>query len=81
VVNKAIIKIIGQFCKRLSLLISASDGHVEHCFDKSGWYTRNTLYTGWSDDTVICGHNTISMLWGNTAYCVKLSADLLRYSN
>jgi len=52
VVNKAIIKIIGQFCKRLSLLISASDGHVEHCFDKSGWYTRNTLYTGWSDDTV-----------------------------
>jgi len=24
-----------------------------------------------SDVTVTCGHITISMLWGNTAYCVK----------
>jgi len=32
--------------------------------------------------TVICGHVTISMLWGNTAYCLKLSGkDLSRYSN
>jgi len=31
--------------------------------------------------TVICGHITTSMLWGNTAYCVKLSGeDLSRYS-
>jgi len=35
-----------------------------------------------SDVTVICGHNTIYMLCGNTAYCVKLSnEDLRRYSN
>jgi len=28
------------------------------------------------------GHITVSMLWGNTAYCVKLSdEDLSRYSN
>jgi len=31
---------------------------------------------------VICGQNTISMLWGNTAYCVKsTSEDLSRYAN
>ena len=35
-----------------------------------------------SDVTVICSHNTISMLWDNTAYCVKLSGgDVSRYSN
>jgi len=28
-----------------------------------------SLYTGWSDVTEICGHNTISVLQGNTAYC------------
>ena len=34
------------------------------------------------DVTVICGHNTIPMLLGNTAYCAKLSGeDLSRYSN
>jgi len=38
--------------------------------------------TGWSDVTVIYGDTIISMLWGNTAYCVKLSGeDLSRYSN
>jgi len=30
-------------------------------------------YIGWSDVTVIYGHITTSMLWGNTAYRVKLS--------
>jgi len=36
-----------------------------------------------SDITIVCGHNMVSMLWGNTAYCVKLhcEAHLLRYSN
>ena len=30
----------------------------------------------------MCGQNTISMLWGNTAYCVKLSGEeSSRYSN
>ena len=39
-------------------------------------------YVGWSDVTVICCHNAISMLWGNAAYCVKLSGeDLWRYLN
>jgi len=39
-------------------------------------------YIRWSDVTVICGYIAISMLWGNTAYCVKLSGeDLSRYSN
>jgi len=37
---------------------------------------------GLSDVTVICGHYTISMLLGNTAYCVKLiGEDWSRYSN
>ena len=40
------------------------------------------LYMGWSDIIVISGHITISVLWGNMAYCVKLSGeDLSRYSN
>ena len=40
------------------------------------------LYTGVSDVTVICGHTTISMLWGNTAYCAKLGGeDLARCAN
>ena len=35
-----------------------------------------------SDVTVICVHITISMLWGNTVYCVKLSGEgVSRYSN
>jgi len=39
-------------------------------------------YTWLSDVTVICGHNTISMSWDNTAYCVKISRkDLSRYSD
>jgi len=30
----------------------------------------------------MCGHITSSMLWGNTAYCVKLNGeDLKRYLN
>ena len=33
------------------------------------------------DVTVICGHITISMFWGNATYRVKLSCeDLSRYS-
>jgi len=37
---------------------------------------------GWSDVTVICDHSTISMLWGNTSYCLKLSGeDSSRYWN
>ena len=40
---------------------------------------ERTVYTVTS---VICGHFTISVLWGNTAYCVKLSGeDLSRYLN
>ena len=39
------------------------------------------LYIGWGDVTTY-GHNTICMLRGHTAYCVKLSGeDLSRYSN
>ena len=30
---------------------------------------------GWSDVTVICGHIKICMLWGNTAYFMKLSGE------
>jgi len=30
-------------------------------------------YIGWSDVTVTCSHITIYMLWGNTAYCTKLT--------
>jgi len=41
------------------------------------------LYIGWRNDiTVICGHNTISMFRGNTAYRVELSGeDLSRHWN
>jgi len=40
------------------------------------------LCIGWSDVTAVCGDITISMLWGNTACCVKLSGeDLSSYSN
>jgi len=40
---------------------------------------ERTVYTV---TLVICGHFTISVLWGNTAYCVKLSGeDLSRYLN
>ena len=40
------------------------------------------LYISCSDVAVICGHSTISMFWGTTAYCVKLSGeDLSRHSN
>jgi len=46
------------------------------------FWLRRHIYIRWSDVTVICGHVTISMLWGNMAYCVKLSGeDLSRYSN
>jgi len=41
-----------------------------------------SLNAGYSDVTAICVHITISMLWDNTAYCVKLSGeDLSCYSN
>jgi len=37
---------------------------------------------GWSGVRVICGHVTMSMLWGNTAYHMKSSGeDLSRYWN
>ena len=35
----------------------------------------------WGEVTSEYGHNTISMLWGNTAYCMKLNEDLSHYSN
>jgi len=35
----------------------------------------SSQYIGWSDVIVICGHIAISMLWGNTAYCVKLGIN------
>jgi len=39
-------------------------------------------YIGWSDIAVIHGHITISVLWGKTANCVKLSGEnLSRYLN
>ena len=43
---------------------------------------RLSVCIGCSDVIVICGHISISMLCGNTAYCVKLNGeDLSRYSN
>jgi len=37
------------------------------------------IFIGWSDVTVICGRDTISMLRGNAAYSVKFSGkDLSR---
>jgi len=39
-------------------------------------------HTGESDVTVICDNIMTSMMWGNSAYCVKLSGeDLSRFSN
>ena len=53
---------------------------------KVGWsigaLNTTQLYIGWNDVTVICGHITISVLCGNTAYCVTLSGeDTSRYLN
>jgi len=42
----------------------------QHCRVTSQSGTQTTKYTGYSDVTVIYGHDTISMLWGNTAYSV-----------
>jgi len=39
------------------------------------WLTFKWLCIGWSDVTVMCGHIPLSMLWGNTAYCVKLRGE------
>jgi len=38
-------------------------------------YIWTLICIGWSDVTVTCGHNTISVLCGNTAYRVKLSGE------
>jgi len=47
---------------------------------RNGPLLRHRVYVGWSDVAVICGHNTISMLWDKKAYCVKLSGeDLSRF--
>jgi len=47
-----------------------------------GFWLRISVYTLWSDVAVTCGHNTISTLWGNMAYYVKLSGEHLSlYSN
>jgi len=44
-------------------------------FDRTCWTCLNP-------PLVICGHNTISMLCGNTVHCVELSReDLSRHSN
>ena len=48
----------------------------------AGDMMRSSVYIGRRNVAVICGNDTISMLSGNTAYCVKLSGgDLSRYSN
>jgi len=40
------------------------------------------LYIGRNNVTVICDHITISMLWGNIAYCAKLIGEYMsRYWN
>jgi len=45
------------------------------------WY-KSIHRVKWRHVTEICGHNAISMLWGNTACCVKLSGeDWSRYLN
>jgi len=42
----------------------------------------DSVHVGWNDVTVVCGRDTISMLWGNMVYCAKLrGGDLSRYSN
>ena len=46
------------------------------CFAFGSFFV-NSVYVGWSHVTVICGNNTISTLWGNTAYWVKLSGEEL----
>jgi len=47
-----------------------------------GCKLQSTVYVGRSDVIVICGHITISMLWGNTSYSVNLSGEnLLPSSN
>jgi len=47
------------------------------CYNEQSDRCKNNLreLIGWSDVTVICGNITISMLRGNTAYCVNLSSE------
>jgi len=41
-------------------------------------FLRHSVYIGWSDVTVIYGHDTISMM----SYCAKLTGDdMSRYLN
>jgi len=52
---------------------------IRHQHARSGVFG---LYIGWSDITVIYGHDTISMLYGIMSYCAKLTGkDLIRYLN
>jgi len=74
-----------HFCQMLFKLFSTIHGDVQPAsinfrgrkFKLTEWQ----LYIVRSYVTVICGHNAIYMLWGNTVYCMKLSDYLSRYSN
>jgi len=61
-------------------LASVSLSSKSHCFKTAKLSADSTQQTsaivhGWSDVTVICGHIKICMLWGNTAYFMKLSGE------
>jgi len=53
-------------CWKCCLLCQLTHEVDQHC-----------IYAGWSDVIVICGYIMISMLWGNTVYCTKLSREVL----
>ena len=65
-----------------ALCTAVRNGDINDRAANSSRQTVSDVYIGWSHVTVICAHNTNSMLRGNTAYCVQLSGqELLRYSN
>jgi len=65
---------------KLLLLVHTILRHV--CATCTFHCTSIDIVIGLSDVTVVCGHITVSMLWVNTLYCVKLSGEnLSRYSN
>jgi len=77
---------VAQFYTECAQELVASEDWPRHL-----WYDQSTSdeksaapFDDDDDDDVrvICRHITISMLWRNTAYCVKLSGeDLSLYSN
>jgi len=64
--SSLVIKVISPKCHGLRLALCLATLSTNNLLDYTDLQLRPK---GWNDVIVICGHNTISMLWNNTAYC------------